>query len=355
MKPFASNDATLVPPAGHALSRRRPLGARPSWPLPAMQPLTIDAAHELALRSLDELVERHAHGTLGAIVREHLDGGGKRVRMRLALECAAALGVDPRMAVPVAVACELLHNATLIHDDLQDGDVVRRGRPTVWSLHGSAQAINAGDLLLILPTLALLELSTSSTRAQLCGVLARRAAATACGQAQELAMLATETLDWASYEAAAVGKTGQILAIPFEAAAVLAGLDADAARAVGDEAARLGLAYQVADDVLDLYGDKGRDAAGNDLREGKVSALVALHLARAPHDRDDLLALLRRERADVGADDVAAWAARFDASGARADAIEQARQACADLRLPPQARGLQALIHGLAARFVASV
>lgn len=354
MKPFSTTDA-LAPPFGGPVGRHRGPGARPGWTLPGAAPLTVDAAHELALRSCDELVVRHSSGTLAAIVREHLDGGGKRLRSRLALECAASIGLDPRAAVPVAVACELLHNATLIHDDLQDGDAVRRGRPTVWSLHGSAQAINAGDLLLILPTLALLELSTSSTRAQLCAVLARRAAATACGQADELSMLERGALEWSAYSAAAVGKTGQILAIPFESAAVLAGLDAETARLVGDLAARLGLAYQIADDVLDLYGDKGRGAVGNDLREGKVSALVALHLERVPADREALVAVLRAPRDAIDAETIATWAGRFEASGARADAVARARGACASIRLPEAARALEPMVRGLAGKFLAGV
>ena len=168
-------------------------------------------------------------------------------------------------------------------------------------------------------------------------------------------MLDDGALDWASYEAAAVGKTGQILAIPFEAAAVLAGLDVDSARLVGDQAARLGLAYQVADDVLDLYGDKGRDAVGNDLREGKVSALVALHLERWPHDRDALVAVLRAQRDAVDDATVADWAERFRESGAHEAAMAVARSACATLQLSSSARALQPLMHALAGRFVAGL
>ena len=88
------------------------------------------------------------------------------------------------MSVPWAAAVELLHNATLIHDDIQDGDQVRRGQPTTWVRHGQAQAINAGDLLLMLP-LALSQLQTSdSVRWQLSWRLADQAASIVRGQSR---------------------------------------------------------------------------------------------------------------------------------------------------------------------------
>ena len=79
----------------------------------------------------------------GVMVQEHLATGGKRIRARLAMCATAALGGDRGDAIGWAAAVELLHNATLIHDDIQDGDRMRRGEPTTWVRHGAAQAINA--------------------------------------------------------------------------------------------------------------------------------------------------------------------------------------------------------------------
>ena len=81
---------------------------------------------------------------------------GKRVRPRLAMLVAAALGAHPALSAPVAAAIELLHNFTLIHDDIQDRSHLRRHRSTVWSLWGEAQAINAGDALFASSHLALI-------------------------------------------------------------------------------------------------------------------------------------------------------------------------------------------------------
>ena len=91
----------------------------------------------------------------GEIAREHLLTGGRRVRARLALAAGEALGLRRENVVAWAAACELLHNATLIHDDIQDGDRTRRDVPTAWARHGVGQALNAGDLLLMLPFLAI--------------------------------------------------------------------------------------------------------------------------------------------------------------------------------------------------------
>ncbi len=336
---------------------RRARGARPLRPIASPKPpLDREAAMAAALARVDAVVREGISEPLRAMVQEHLAAGGKRVRVALALECAAAVGVPLRKAVPIAAASELLHNATLIHDDLQDGDLLRRGAPTLWARHGAAQAINAGDVLLMLPIVALAEAGVGATRATQMATLARRAAATASGQADELALLPDGRLGWADYQGAAIGKTGQILAIPFEAAASLAGLGASAARAVGDLAASLGLVYQVADDVLDLYGVRGRDRVGNDLREGKVSAVVACHLELRPADRPALLALLRTSRDATPDDAVGLWTARMAASGAHGLALGRARDATAHLAtapLPAEVAGLRSLWLGLRERFLA--
>lgn len=328
---------------------------RPLHPAGAVPALGIETAAQFAREAVREAVARHVDGTLGAIVGEHMDRDGKQVRIELALRCASLMRVPLRNAVPLAAAAELLHNATLVHDDLQDGDRVRRGAPTVWVRHGMAQAINAGDVLLMLPFLVLAESPDAAARNGLTAMVAARAAATACGQSEELSLLPTRRLAWRDYADAARGKTGQIFAIPFEGAALLAGLGRQEARQVGELASWLGLAYQVADDVLDLYGDKGRERVGNDLREGKVSAVCAVHLEREPGDHDALVALLELDRDRTSDDKVRAWSHHFIASGSAAEALDRARTALAWLEsapLPETAEPLRGLMCGLRERFL---
>src|SRR5690349_15190403 len=102
-------------------------------------------------------------GLLGKMVLEHISSGRKRLRSRLALSSVAVLGGLPANAVGWGAACELLHNASLIHDDMQDGDLYRRGRPTLWNSYGIAQAINAGDLCIALAYAALEDLRGSDS------------------------------------------------------------------------------------------------------------------------------------------------------------------------------------------------
>jgi geranylgeranyl diphosphate synthase, type I len=279
--------------------------------------------YELAqeLLAVESLMVKLATGDrferLGAILQEHLLTGGKRLRARLALAGSVALGVEASRAVPWAAACELLHNATLIHDDVQDGDAVRRGRFAVWVRHGQGQAINAGDLLLTLPYLALEYMDVPPALCWfLSRAIARRAEETVRGQSLEMCLLNSGRLDWGSYEDAALGKTSALMALPIHGAALLAGLDPSEASALADCFRRIGLLFQIQDDVVDLYGDKGRGERGCDVREGRVSALVADHLAMVPSDTQWLLKILKKPREETSRDDIEEVALRFQKSGA---------------------------------------
>ena len=276
---------------------------------------------EALMTSLAAPVTEGKADLAGDMVSEHLASGGKRLRARLTLATAAALGAAGGDAVAWAAAVELLHNATLIHDDIQDGDRTRRGRPTLWARYGTAQAINAGDLLLMLPFMAVAEASLDA-RAPLSANLASHAIATVRGQVDELDLLPSGKLDGGAYRRAICGKTGALFALATSGAAIIAGRSPQQAERIGDAFVPIGVLFQLQDDVLDLYGDKGRDLPGCDLYEGKVSALVVAHLARRPNDRIALLRLLRTPREQTSPEDVAAFIDAFRESGALADVID---------------------------------
>lgn len=253
----------------------------------------------------------------GEMVSEQLAAGGKRVRARLALAATEALGGDRRDAVAWAAACELLHNATLVHDDLQDGDTVRRGVPTTWVRHGAAQAINAGDLMLMLPFRAIEAVPVDDgTRWALSRATARAAERTVRGQSFEQDMLPHRRMSWDDWWTAAVGKTGALLALPVEGAARMLGCDDALVAAVGDTFTRLGVMFQLHDDLLDLTHDKGRGVVASDLYEGKVSALVVEHLTRWPEEAAALVTLLDTPRAETAPEVVARMVRRFEDGGA---------------------------------------
>ncbi len=314
----------------------------------------IQVAFEAVSMHVEATVRGFLQGRLREMCLEHLGTGGKRVRARIALQAAVAMQIDPATVIPIAAACELLHNATLIHDDLQDGDTVRRGRPALWVRHGAAHAINAGDALLMLPTLAL-EVSALSheVRWHVARAVAARCAATAIGQAADLDDHTEQTLGWDRWTDVALGKSGPFFALPIEAVALAAGRPAAVARALGDTATVLGVLFQLRDDVLDLYGDKGRGATGNDLREGKVSALVVAHLERRPEDTGALLALLDTPRSATTAADVEIWARRFVHSGSLAAVVALAAAHVDRLREDPvlaREPALRELVLALAAQ-----
>ncbi|MBL9027280.1 MAG: polyprenyl synthetase family protein [Myxococcales bacterium] len=260
------------------------------------------------------------HDRVGAMAIEQLGAGGKRLRARLALAAARTLRASWTDAIPWAAAVELLHNATLVHDDVQDGDRMRRGRPALWVRHGVPQALNAGNFMLMLPYMALSEVS-ADRRAALCSALAEHAIATVRGQVAELDLLPEERLDWASYVGAAAGKTGAMFSLPIVGSAILAGKTPEEAAELGAPFTELGVLFQIYDDVLDLYGDKGREAPGCDLYEGKVSALVVEHLERRAADRSWLLELLRAPREATSPASVTRAIESFRSSGAVAGAI----------------------------------
>lgn len=336
-------------------TKRPPALAAP--PADEVDPLGLWSDESLA--AVEDLMGRLAVGTRlersGHMVQEHLATGGKRLRARLALAAVEALGGTRAPAVGWAAACELVHNATLIHDDLQDGDRVRRGHPTTWVRHGAAQAINAGDLLLMLPFLALDGVAAAGeTRWGLSRAIARRAEATVRGQSLELDLLGGRRTDPETWLRATEGKTGALLALPVEGAALMGGLSPDAAARIAEEFVNIGVLFQIADDVLDLYGEKGRGERGNDLREGKVSALVVQHLRLHPEDGPWLLALLEAPRDLTPPVDVAFAIDRFRAGGALAATLRWFETLAAAVTAAPLLRAIPDL-HAVATELVEQI
>jgi geranylgeranyl diphosphate synthase type I len=257
---------------------------------------------------MNELAAGDNRHRITVMVQDHLSTGGKRIRALLALWATRALGGSPCAGVAWAAACEMLHNASLVHDDLQDGDTLRRGQPTVWSRYGAAQAVNVGDLMLMLPFLALEHGPIDDgVRWKLSRLLAAGAAETVRGQSDEMDLLPCELLDVENYVRVVEGKTAALLAMPVQGAALISGMSPQDAENLAAPFRLIGQIFQLQDDVVDLYGEKGRAERGSDLREGKVSALVVEHLAVCPEDRTRLLSLLRTPRETTSSTEVQ-WA-----------------------------------------------
>ena len=222
---------------------------------------------------------------LSEAMRYAVMNGGKRVRPALAFGAAQAVGGDARQAASAAVAVELVHCYSLVHDDLpcMDDDDLRRGVPTCHKAFDEATALLAGDTLQALAFLALAEggLAATDTAEQL-RVLATAAADMAVGQALDLAGEG-QSLDLAALERIHRHKTGALIRASVALGAIAGGADAVARRALDTFADRLGLAFQVHDDVLDVIGDPLRigKKAGADAALSKSTYPALLGLAEA--------------------------------------------------------------------------
>lgn len=322
---------------------------------------TLSAAHLPAILDVIERVTRSStpeDSSLQEMTSYHMGTGGKRLRALLPLAVAQALGHDPATLLPFGAACELLHNATLVHDDLQDGDRVRRDHPTVWVRYGSERAINLGDAMLYV-TLAMideLELDVSLKHAATQRIL-RETLRVIDGQEREFLLKAMETPELSDYVRMVEGKTSGLFALPIVGAAALCGAPQGALDALQEAARHLGVVFQIQDDILDLYGNKGRGEVGSDLGEGKVSMLVVHALEYGEEGEIAWLkGRLAQDRAPVTETDVDRATALFEQSGALDAAfveidrrVAAALDAVASLDLPD----LHALIAGLSDVFLA--
>jgi len=205
-------------------------------------------------------------------------GSGKGIRSALAFLGAEAVGAPAQAALPGAVAVELIHNFSLIHDDIMDGDRMRRHRPTVWDVFGVADAIIVGDAL---HTLAFEQLLVDPTHSPAMTAGARLAQATSAmiaGQAQDVALdrQPSATLDECLIMEG--NKTGALLAQSVAIGGVLGEGSDTAVTALERYGASLGLAFQAVDDVLGIWGDPSVTGkpAGHDIRERKKSMPIAM-------------------------------------------------------------------------------
>lgn len=212
---------------------------------------------------------------------------GKRIRPLLTLLCAGACGGDLQTAMPAAVGVELLHNFTLIHDDIEDQSPLRHGRPTLWVKWGIPQAVNAGDALFSIAQLAMLKL------AETCGAAvaleASRAFNQTClhltrGQYLDIAFESDDAIETETYLAMIRGKTAALLAFSSKVGALVAGQNTGIVEKFFDFGENLGLAFQVQDDFLGIWGDPavtGKSAA-SDLLAKKKSLPVLYGLQHCP-------------------------------------------------------------------------
>ncbi len=214
-----------------------------------------------------------------------LEARGKRLRPLILLLTTASCGGDWKCAVPAAAAVELLHNFSLIHDDIQDQSPLRRGRPTIWKQWGIAQAINVGDTMFTLAQVGILRLKDfvpAEVVIQASQILLSASIELTRGQFLDISYETRDNLDVESYWPMVTGKTAALLGACTELGALIAYMG-DPIRAEYRRFGRLlGIAFQVQDDLLGIWGDSiltGKSSE-SDLVAGKKSLPVLYALGK---------------------------------------------------------------------------
>jgi geranylgeranyl diphosphate synthase type I len=238
----------------------------------------------------------------------------------LVLVSAAAAGGPEEAGIPGAVAIELVHNFSLLHDDIIDEDRDRRHRPTVWAQFGIGSAIIAGDALAALAIQVLLDDATPE-RVRATATLATATQEMIAGQADDMAFETRASVTVEECPRMATGKTGALLSCASSLGAVLVGAPDSTIDALADFGRNVGIAFQAIDDVLGIWGEPSQTGkpAGNDLVQHKKTLPVVTALARSDGRRPELEALLARTLAEQ---DVAEVARLIEESGARDEATD---------------------------------
>lgn len=257
------------------------------------QPAVVDlSAFEAALaRELKSDV-----GFIQAIGDDLVSAGGKRLRPTLAMLTGQLIGCDPQLATTVALSVELLHSASLLHDDLIDDAATRRGAQSAFLRYGNVVSVMSGDFMLA----RVLGLLARSGSEEFIGLMAGAAAALTEGEVLQFQTATLQDWSFAGYRRIIEGKTAELLAAATEGVGILAGIDPERRAGLRRFALAYGRAFQLRDDYLDLLGDAAQlgKPVGGDLREGKATYPVLLLVLEAASE--EAQAILMRHGGNDG-------------------------------------------------------
>jgi geranylgeranyl diphosphate synthase type I len=294
-------------------------------------PDSLEAALERAVARFDD------GSPTGAQIRYHFGFGegaaagsrrGKRLRSRVVFEVAQEEGGQAGEALAAACAVEILHEFSLIHDDIEDGDRLRRGRETLWARYGAAHGINAGDALCSVAYLTLLDSSPAPPERTLAmnRVLLAAHLAMCNGQGRDIAFESEPRVTMEDYRAMIGGKTAALFGAACELGALAAAGDHQRAAAYARLGEAYGIAFQIEDDILGTWGDSvvtGKPCG--DLAKRKWTFPVVWALAGPPSPARDTIAAAYARGTELDAAGVAATVDALDRLGARDAASAAAR------------------------------
>jgi geranylgeranyl diphosphate synthase type I len=275
---------------------------------------------------------------------------GKLLRPLLCVASCEAVGGDAETAFPLAAAVELLHNFSLIHDDIEDQSPQRHGRDAVWRVWGIAQAVNAGDGMFALAHVALDRLSEAGVDAQRVRAathLLDTASLRLCeGQYLDLAFEGRLEVSCADYLTMVHGKTAALMAAAAGSGALVGEAPPGVVSAFEQFGEKLGFAFQVRDDVLGIWGESRETGkpTGEDIRARKKSfPVVYARESAATGDGEELRTIYGKDK--LSEEDIARASVLLERAGARAHSEEtasryaaEALQCLADIDLAPERR-----------------
>lgn len=221
--------------------------------------------------------------SLASAIDHLIEAGGKRVRPMVAMLVARALDAEPERAISLAAAVEMLHTATLVHDDLIDGALLRRGMPTLNAQWSPAATVLTGDY--VFARAAQLASETDSVRVM--NVFAQTLMVIVNGEVHQL-FIGRGKMSREDYFHRIYAKTASMFVLAAEAAAILSHVDEEQIEAVRTYGHEIGMAFQIMDDILDFTADQAQmgKPVGNDLRQGLFTLPALCYFEQYPNDHD---------------------------------------------------------------------
>jgi len=253
---------------------------------------------------------------MGHCAKYQLESGGKRFRVILALIASKMFGLSRDVSKSIAICCEFIHNASLIHDDLQDRDILRRGLPTIWNRFGDHTAINLGDFF-IASSYEVLSNSHSKPEFKCKAIeeLGKTIKQTVKGQSIEILSRSDFHLKIQDYETTSRAKTGGLISLPIKLASILSGKNKK--EEYFKPLYETGVAYQIQDDLSDFLGVKDRGLPGRDLKEGKMNVLIMHYIDSATDGEKFILQKFLKKRYDtISEDEISYWLEKIKNKGA---------------------------------------
>lgn len=243
-----------------------------------------------------------------------LAGGGKRLRPVLLMLSYALFAEDSQRALPAAAAVEVFHNFTLLHDDIMDHALLRRGKPSVYAKWGENVAILSGDAMMI-GAYSLLGKTRTERLGEILAVFSRTALEVCEGQQYDMDFESRQKVSVVEYMQMIELKTSVLLAGAVEIGAILGGASEEERRLLRRFAIELGLAFQLQDDLLDSYGEENTlgKAIGGDILEGKKTYLMITAMSHANEEQREVLRHTYKDTALSDAVKIARVKAVYDA------------------------------------------